>query len=102
MCSVKAVILGEEQWPRVFDRRVAGHWRKQHNVELWLFRAHQILFGWSSEGWRDGGGEGVLVGNLNGPFGGTSGKLEDNIKAELADIEWEGVKWIHVAKDMYK
>jgi hypothetical protein len=46
--AFKAVTLGEEEWPRVFDRRVTGHWRKQHDVELWLFRAHQI-FGWSSE-----------------------------------------------------
>ena len=47
------------------------------------------------------GGKGVLVGNLIRPLGGTRGKLEDNIKAELRKIEWEGVKWIHVAKDMY-
>lgn len=39
---------------------------------------------------------------LNRPLGGTRGKLEDNIKAELAEIEWEGVKWIHVAQDMEK
>ena len=43
--ACKAVTLGEEEWPRV-----RGHWRKQHSVELWLFRAHKILLGWSSEG----------------------------------------------------
>lgn len=43
--ACKAVTLGEEEWLRVTE-----HWRKQHNVELWLCRAHKILFGWSSEG----------------------------------------------------
>jgi hypothetical protein len=27
--------------------------------------------------------------------------LEDNIEAELREIEWEVVKWIHVARDMH-
>lgn len=48
--AFKAVTLGEEEWPRVFDRRVTGHGRKQHYMELWLFRAHEMLFGWSNEG----------------------------------------------------
>jgi len=43
-------------------------------------------------------GRGVLVGNLNRPLGGTRGKLEYNIRAEIMEIEWEGVKWIHDAK----
>jgi hypothetical protein len=85
--ALKAVTLGEEEWSRVFDRRVTGHWRKQRNVELWLFRAQQILFGWSSEGGRGGRGKGVLVGDLNRPLGGSRGKLEDNIEAELTEIE---------------
>jgi len=36
--AFKAGTLGEEAWPRVLVRRVTGHWRKQHNVEFWLFR----------------------------------------------------------------
>jgi len=44
------------------------------------------------------GGKGGLCWRL----GGTGAKLEDIIKAELAEIEWEGVKWIYVAQGLDK
>jgi len=47
-------------------------------------------------------GKGAVVGNLKRPLGGTRGKLEDNIKEELAEMECEGVEWSHVAQDMDK
>jgi hypothetical protein len=44
--------------------------------------------------WGGGGGTyTVLVENFKRPLGGSGGTWEDNIKAQLTEIEWEGVDW---------
>jgi hypothetical protein len=43
-----------------------------------------------------------LIGNLEGkrPVGRQRREGEDNIKADLGEIRWEGVVWIYLAEEM--
>jgi hypothetical protein len=46
----------------------------------------------------------TLVGRPEGkrPFGRSRRRWEDNIRIVLREIGWEGVDWIHLAKDRYQ
>jgi hypothetical protein len=43
----------------------------------------------------------ILVGKPEGkrPFGRSRHRCEDNIRKDLKEIGWEGVEWMHLARD---
>jgi hypothetical protein len=94
---------------------VTGGWRKLHNEELHdLYSSPSITrmikskkMRWAGHVARMGEKRNVyrlLVRKLEGnrPLGRTRRRWVDNIKMDLAEIEWGGVDWIGLAQDRDK
>jgi hypothetical protein len=100
---------------RIFGPRrdeVTGEWRNLHNKELNdLYCSPSIVrviksrrMKWAGHVARFGETRGVyrvLVGKPEGkgPLGRPRRRWEDNIKADLQEVECEGMDWIEVAQD---
>jgi hypothetical protein len=123
-CETWSLTPREEHRLRVFENRVlrrifgpkrdevTGEWRRLHNEELnGLYSSPNIIrviksrrMRWAEHVARMGKGAGayrILVGRPEGriPLGRPRRRLEDNIKMDLQEVEWEGVDWIDMAQD---
>jgi hypothetical protein len=99
---------------RVFGTKreyVAGGWRTLHNEELHnlyasinIIRVIKSRMRWVGHVARMGETRNVysiFVGKLEGkrPLGRPRRGCENNIRMDLREIAWEGVDWIHLARD---
>jgi hypothetical protein len=91
---------------------VTGGWRKLHNEELhglyssptairmiksrrMRWAGHVVRMREKRNAYR------ILMGKQEGkrPLGRPRRRWVDNIKMDLGEIEWDGMDWIHLAKD---
>ena len=113
-CETWSFTLKDERRLSVFENRVlrrifvpkrdevTGEWRKLHREVVRVIKSRRMR--WSGHVARMGEMRGVyrvLVGKPEGkrPLGRPSRRWEDNIKADLQEVECGGMDWIDLAQD---